>query len=41
MVQNVFPDEKLQQKFNIDFHWLVPNWVAIQEVEGENAYRDM
>ena len=41
MVQNVFPDEKLLQKFNIDFRWLVPNWVGIREVEGENAYRDM
>ena len=41
MVQNVFPDEKLLQKFNIDFRWLVPNWVGIREIEGENAYRDM
>lgn len=41
MVQNVFPDEKLLQKFNIDFRWLVPHWVDMQEVVGENAYRDM
>jgi uroporphyrinogen decarboxylase len=41
MVQNVFPDEKLLQKFNVDFRWLVPNWVGVEEVEGENAYRDM
>ncbi len=41
MVQNVFPDEKLLQKFNIDFRWLVPHWIGVQEVVGENAYRDM
>ena len=41
MVQNVFPDEKLLQKFNIDFRWLVPNWVGVHEIEGEDAYRDM
>ncbi|MFV1859508.1 MAG: uroporphyrinogen decarboxylase family protein [Anaerolineales bacterium] len=41
MVQNVIPDEKLLRKFDVDFRWLVPNWVGVHEVEGEDAYRDM
>jgi uroporphyrinogen decarboxylase len=41
MVQNVFLDEKLLRKFNVDYRWLVPNWVGVKEVEGEDAYRDM
>jgi uroporphyrinogen decarboxylase len=41
MVQNVFPDEKLLRRFNVDFRWLAPHWVGVSEVEGENAYRDM
>jgi uroporphyrinogen decarboxylase len=41
MVQNVFPDEKLLQRFNVDYRWLVPNWVGVREVEGEDAYIDM
>jgi uroporphyrinogen decarboxylase len=40
MVQNVFPDEKLLQKFGVDFRWLVPNWVGVSEVD-EDTYRDM
>jgi uroporphyrinogen decarboxylase len=41
MVQNVIPDEKLLQKFGIDFRWLVPNWVGVEDIEGEDAYLDM
>lgn len=41
MVQNVYPDEKLLRKFNVDFRWLEPHWVGVQEVEGEDAYIDM
>lgn len=41
MVQNVFLDEKLLRRFNVDFRWLVPNWVGVNEVDGEDAYTDM
>ena len=41
MVQNVFLDEKLLRKFNVDFRWLVPNWVGVHEVVDEDAYLDM
>jgi uroporphyrinogen decarboxylase len=41
MVQNVYPDEKLLQRFNVDYRWLVPNWVGVREVEDEDAYIDM
>jgi len=41
MVQNVFLDEKLLQRLNVDFRWVVPNWVGVREVEGEDAYLDM
>jgi len=41
MVQNVHLDEKLLRRLNIDFRWLVPNWVGVREVEGEDAYLDM
>lgn len=41
MVQNVYPDEKLLEMFNVDFRWLEPNWVGVEEVDGEDAYRDM
>lgn len=40
MVQNVFPDEKLLQKFGVDFRWLVPNWVGVEEI-SQDSYRDM
>ncbi|MBS1252034.1 MAG: Uroporphyrinogen decarboxylase [Anaerolineales bacterium] len=41
MVQNVYPDGRLLRKFGVDFRWLEPNWVDVEEVEGEDAYRDM
>jgi len=40
MVQNVYPDEKLLQKFGVDFRWLVPNWVDVSEV-SDDTYQDM
>ncbi len=41
MVQNIYPDEKLLERFNVDFRWLEPNWIDVQEVAGEDAYIDM
>jgi uroporphyrinogen decarboxylase len=41
MVQNVILDEKLLRNFNVDFRWLVPNWVGVHEVADEDAYLDM
>ena len=35
MVQNVIPDEKLLQKFGVDFRWLIPNWVDVEEVSED------
>ncbi len=41
MVQNIYPDEKLLERFHVDFRWLEPNWIDVQEVVGEDAYIDM
>lgn len=43
MAQNVRLDEEVCQKLSIDFRWVVPNWVGIQDVEidGEPGYIDM
>ncbi|MCP4198721.1 MAG: hypothetical protein GY762_16365 [Proteobacteria bacterium] len=41
MVQNIYPDEKLLQKFNVDFRWIEPHWVGVKEAPGEDAYIDM
>ena len=43
MAQNVRLDEALCQRFGIDFRWLIPNWVGVQDVEidGEPGYIDM
>ncbi|MCP4788734.1 MAG: hypothetical protein GY881_00705 [Gammaproteobacteria bacterium] len=41
MAQTVIPDEALLQRFNIDFRWLVPNWVQVTEREDTNGYIDM
>jgi len=43
MAQTVVPDEALLQHFNIDFRWLVPNWVQVTEREDldEGGYFDM
>ncbi len=41
MVQNVVLDEKLLQRFHVDFRWLSPHWVGVREVPGQDAYIDM
>ena len=43
MAQTVVPDEALLQHFNVDFRWLVPNWVQVTEREDLEAggYFDM
>jgi len=43
MAQNVMPDEDLLQQLGIDFRWVVPNWVEVQEkeIKGGPGYIDM
>ena len=43
MAQNVMLDEAVCNKLGIDFRWIVPNWVGVQDVEinGERGYIDM
>ncbi|MEZ5776927.1 MAG: uroporphyrinogen decarboxylase family protein [Paracoccaceae bacterium] len=41
MAQTVVPDEELLQYFNVDFRWLVPNWVQVTEREDIDGYVDM
>lgn len=41
MAQTVVPDEALLQHFNVDFRWLVPNWVQVTERTDVEGYRDM
>jgi uroporphyrinogen decarboxylase len=41
MAQTVWPDEALLQRFDIDFRWLVPNWVQLTEREDVSGYIDM
>ena len=33
MAQTVVPDESLLKRFDIDFRWVVPNWVQVTERE--------
>ena len=40
MVQNVVPDEKLLQRYGVDFRWIAPHWVGVTEVDADK-YRDM
>jgi uroporphyrinogen decarboxylase len=40
MVQNVVPDEKLLQRYNIDFRWIAPHWIDVVDVQ-DDIYRDM
>lgn len=40
MVQNVVPDEKLLQRYGVDFRWVAPNWVDVTDVD-EDKYQDM
>jgi len=41
MAQTVVPDESLLKRFDIDFRWLVPNWVQVTEREDVPGYIDM
>jgi len=41
MAQTVIPDESLLQRFDIDFRWVVPNWVQVTEREDVPGYIDM
>jgi len=41
MAQTVWPDEALLQRFDIDFRWLVPNWVQLTPREDIEGYIDM
>ena len=41
MAQTVWPDETLLQRFDIDFRWLVPNWVQVTERTDVPGYIDM
>ena len=41
MAQTVVPDESLLQRFDIDFRWIVPNWVQVTEREDMPGYVDM
>ena len=43
MAQTIVPDEKLLQKFGIDFRWLIPHWVGVTpfEEKGRTGYYDM
>lgn len=41
MAQTVVPDEALLQHFNVDFRWLVPNWVQVRERSDVDGYIDM
>lgn len=41
MAQTVVPDEALLRHFNVDFRWLVPNWVQVTERTDVDGYIDM
>jgi uroporphyrinogen decarboxylase len=41
MAQTVVPDESLLRRFDIDFRWIVPNWVQVTEREDVPGYIDM
>jgi uroporphyrinogen decarboxylase len=41
MAQTIVPDESLLQRFDIDFRWIVPNWVQVTERDDVPGYIDM
>jgi uroporphyrinogen decarboxylase len=43
MAQNVVLPERLCQRLGLDFRWVVPHWVGVQDIEidGEPGYVDM
>ncbi len=43
MAQTIVPDEKLLEKFGVDFRWLIPNWIGVKpfDEKGRTGYYDM
>ena len=43
LAQNVILDEEVCQRLGLDFRWLIPKWVGVEDVEidGESGYIDM
>lgn len=43
MAQNIVIPERLCQRLGLDFRWLVPHWVGVQDIDldGEPGYLDM
>jgi uroporphyrinogen decarboxylase len=41
MAQTVWPDEALLRRLDIDFRWVVPNWVQVAERNDASGYVDM
>lgn len=43
MAQNVVLDEAICERLGIDFRWIVPHWVGVQDIEidGKKGYIDM
>jgi len=43
MAQNVVLDEAVCRRLGVDFRWIVPHWVGVQDMEldGEKGYIDM
>lgn len=41
MAQTVWPDEALLRRLDIDFRWVVPNWVQVTERNDVPGYIDM
>ena len=41
MAQTVWPDEALLRRLDIDFRWVVPNWVQVTERDEPIGYVDM
>jgi uroporphyrinogen decarboxylase len=41
MAQTVWPDEAILRRFDIDFRWVVPNWVQVTERRDVEGYVDM
>lgn len=43
MAQNIILPERLCQRLDLDFRWLIPRWVGVRDItlDGEPAYLDM
>jgi len=40
MVQNVIPDEKVLERYGVDFRWIAPNWIDMTDIR-DDIYKDM